>query len=474
MNTRKSLRMAFFIILMALGVYAAASPAPAADQPIYRISLEGDIINPASAEYIIKAIDKAEADNARFLIIELDTPGGLLTSTREIVKKIMNARVPVVTYVAPMGARAGSAGVFITLASHIAAMAPSTNIGAAHPVVVGGEKEPRSDSFEELLSRILKKQKEEKGAGRKKPAEPDAEKAVKAEPMDQKILNDTRAWAEAIAEERGRNVQWARDAVVESVSATETEAVKLGVVDFVAADIQDLLKKLDGRTVTAAGRSVTLKTADASVSDMPMDLRLRLLVVLAHPNVAYILLMLGFYGLLFEITHPGAIFPGVAGAVSLILAFFGLEVLPTNYAGVALIVLAIVMFVAEIKVTSYGLLTIGGLASLVAGSLMLFTSPHEFMRVSLPLIAAFTLATLAVALFLAFIAAKSQRRRVATGIEGMIGAEGEVRSWSGETGKVFLHGETWAAIGPEGLTRGAKVEVVEAKGMQLVIKTKSV
>ncbi len=461
MKARRLILAILSISFIIMGSYALLSSPLAAGKPIYRITLDGDIINPASAEYIISSIDKAQADGAECLIIELDTPGGLLTSTREIVKKIMNASVPVVTYVAPMGARAGSAGVFITLASHVAAMAPSTNIGAAHPVDVEGKKEPSSDSFEELIGRIFQGEKGKKEVKKSAPTQ---------EPMEQKILNDTRAWAEAIARERGRNVQWAGEAVTESVSATDTEAVKMGIVDFIATDIADLLHKLNGRSVSAGGATMMLKTEGASVTDIPKGLRLRLLIALAHPNIAYILLMLGFYGLLFEFTHPGAIFPGVAGAVSLVLAFFGLEVLPTNYAGIALIVLAIGMFVAEIKVTSYGLLTLGGLAALVGGSLMLFSSPHDFMRVSLPLIIAFSLATLVIALFLAFIAAKSQRRRAATGIEGMIGSRGKVVSWQASTGKVFVHGETWDAIGTESLAKGEKIEIVEARGMQLVVK----
>lgn len=441
----------------------------ASEKNIYRITLEGDIINPASAEYIIKAIDKAEKDDAECLIIELDTPGGLLESTHEIVKKILNARVPVVTYVAPMGARAGSAGVFITLASHVAAMAPSTNIGAAHPVEMGEKKQESSDSFEELLNRIFRKEKKEDGQKIKK-EKTEEKPSAKQEPMEQKILNDTLAWVEGIAKERGRNVEWAKNAVKESVSATEADAVKMGVVNFAAQDITDLLNKLDGRVVTLQGAARTLKTAGISAIDIPKDFRLRLLIALAHPNVAYVLMMLGFYGLLFELKSPGAIFPGIAGAISLLLAFFGLNVLPTNYAGIALIILAVVMFIAEIKVTSYGALTIGGIIALVAGSLMLFSSPYEFMRVSLSLIFTFTVATLAIAGFLAFIAAKSQRRKSVTGTEGMKGEIGEVLSWSGNRGKIFVHGEVWDAAGAENLAKGTKIEIVETRDMVLIIK----
>jgi membrane-bound serine protease (ClpP class) len=451
------------------GVAAVAEPSPEG-RPFYRITLDGDIINPASAEYIGQGIAKAEADGAAGLILQIDTPGGLLGSTRSIVKTIMNARVPVIAYVAPSGARAGSAGVFMVLASHVAAMAPSTNIGAAHPVQIGGEK-PSPNLFDELAKKIAKRVEEpNKESAKKKESAEKAEPAESPAPMDQKILNDTIAWAEAIAKERNRNVEWARKAVAESVSSTETEALKLGVVDLVAPNAQDLLKKLDGRSVQIEGREIRIASADAAVIDIEKSLRLRLLSALAHPNIAYILLMLGFYGLLFEFTHPGAGFPGVAGAICLILAFFGLDVLPTNYAGVALIVFAIALFIAEVKVTSYGLLTAGGLAALIVGSLILFRSPHEFMRVSLPIVLAFALSTFAIAAFLTTIAARSQRRRAVTGIEGMVGERGEVRSWEGFRGKVFVRGELWDAEGPIEVPLDNDIEVVEVKGMTLVVK----
>lgn len=445
-----------WIVPFALAAIIFATSSYTQGKPVYVITLADDIINPVTAEYIDKSIEKAKADGAECLVIELDTPGGLLSSTRTIVKSIMNSQVPIVVYVAPSGARAGSAGVFITLSGNIAAMAPSTNIGAAHPVELE-EKRSSSDSIEELLGKLFGKKEEKKG---KKPATP----------MEDKILNDTKAWAETIAAHRGRNIKWALAAVQESVSVTEEQAKIEGVIDIIAANLDDLLTKIDGRVVEMPQGNVTLKTKGVPVIEMPKDFRIRALSVLAHPNIAYILLMLGFYGLLFEFTHAGAIFPGVAGSICIILAFFGLQVLPTNYAGVALIVLGIILFIAEVKVTSYGLLTIGGLVSLFFGSLILFASPYEFMRASLPVILSFVIATLVVAIFLTTIAVRSQRRKVKTGMEGMIGGIADVKHWDGKKGKVFIHGELWEAESDSELQEGKKAEIIGFKGMKLIVK----
>lgn len=452
----------FYLPFFVLAFYLFLSPSYSQQGNIYSITLDDDIINPVSAEYIEKAIEKSKEENAECLIIMLDTPGGLLTSTRTIVKSIMNSTVPVVVYVAPSGARAGSAGVFITLAGNIAAMAPSTNIGAAHPVELQ-EKRSTSDAFEDLIEQL---------AGKKEKGEKKKKKEPPKQPMDAKILNDTKAWVKTIAEFRDRNERWAVKAVEESVSATEEQALSLGVIDLIASDITDLKNKIDGREVSLPQGKKKLQTKGLAVIEMPKSARLKILATLAHPNIAYILLMLGFYGLLFEFTHPGAGFPGVAGTICLILAFFGLQVLPTNYAGIALIIMAIILFIAEVKITSYGLLTIGGIISLLLGSLILFASPYHFMRVSLPLVFAFVVATLAIALFLATIAFRSQRRKIRTGMEGLIGEIGEVRSWSQNKGKIFVHGEIWDAQSENILKEGNKVEIIKIEGMKLTVKSK--
>jgi membrane-bound serine protease (ClpP class) len=274
----------------------------------------------------------------------------------------------------------------------------------------------------------------------------------------------------AIANSRGRNESWAVKAVTESVSATDGEALKLGIIDFIAKDLDELITKLNGRTVDVGGRTLTIDTEGASVVDYLKGFRLKFLTALAHPNIAYILLMLGFYGLLFEFTNPGIGFPGIAGAFCLVLAFFGLQVLPTNYAGIALIALAIAMFVAEVKVVSYGLLTLGGIVAMVAGSLILFRSPYAFMRVSIPLLGAFTVATLAIAIFLVSISARLQKRRSVSGAEGMRGERGQVQSWSGDHGKIFIHGEIWDAYGPKDLDEGSEVAVKSTNGMKLEVE----
>lgn len=466
-------RTLYFKGLLALPLFAAAllllvNSARSADHaPLYRIQLDDEIINPVSAEYIIDAIDRAEADGAQALIVELDTPGGLLTSTRTIVKRIMNATVPIIVYVAPKGSRAGSAGVFITLAANIAAMAPSTNIGAAHPVNLGGRR-TTGDALRELAEKLSGEEGKQEGAEEETSNESPPEET--GSPMEEKLLNDTTAWVESIARERGRNVDWALRAVTESVSATDAEAQRLGVIDLIAEDIATLVAALDGRTVELPAGTVTLQTKDAPLTTIEKTFRLRWLTVLAHPNIAYILMMLGFYGLLFEFTNPGVGFPGVAGAICLILAFFGLQVLPTNYAGVALIALAIALFVAEVKVTSYGLLTLGGLVTFFLGSLILFPSPLASMRASLPVILAFTLATLAIALGLITLVVRAQRQRAVTGAEGLVGGEGEVLEWHGERGKVFVHGEIWNARANVDFAKGTNVRVIATEGMTLAIE----
>lgn len=445
-----------FVFILAAG-FSHAAPA---DGPfVYRIELADEVINPIAVEYIETSIKKSETDGAAALLIQLDTPGGLLTSTRKIVKMIMNAQVPILVYVAPSGARAGSAGVFITIASHVAAMAPSTNIGAAHPVAMK-EKRSTGDVLRDLLKTISGKKKEQRD-------QPGREKLGT---MEQKIMSDTEAWARSIATFRGRNKKWVVEAVSESVSATENEAFQKDVINFVAASSEELLEKADGLPVMLPKGRATIETKEARIIDLPMSTRLKWLNVLAHPNIAYILMMLGFYGLLFEFTHPGIGFPGIAGAICLVLAFFGLQILPTNYAGVALIIMAIILFIAEAKITSYGLLTLGGIVSLFLGSLILFASPYEFMRVSLPIVIAFVAATAIVAIGLATLVIRAQRRRARTGAEGLIGVVGEVQSVGDDHIQVFVHGEIWDAVCNAELKVGDKVKVEKMKGLKLTVR----
>ncbi|OGW80486.1 MAG: hypothetical protein A3G33_09710 [Omnitrophica bacterium RIFCSPLOWO2_12_FULL_44_17] len=446
------------------------------------IALDDATINPVTAAYITKAIDRAAEDRSECLIIKLDTPGGLVTSTREIVKKMMSSTIPVVVYVAPSGARAGSAGVFITYASHVAAMAPSTNIGAAHPVEVGGGGDRTRnvwDAVRDLLDLYSKKLSKEfggkqipQGETKESEASPPAGEASNQDILSGKILNDTLAFIKAIAVERNRNVEWAVKAVRESASITETEAKQTGVIEIIAKEEQDLLTQLDGRVVKVAGQEKILKTLNVVVKEIPMSLSERILNVLAHPNIAYIFMMLGFYGLLFEVTHPGTGIPGILGTIFIVIAFFSMQMLPTNYAGLALIILAIVLFIADVKVPGFGFFTLAGLVSLVLGSLLLFQSQDEVMRLSMSIVMSFAIATAMITTALVRLVFLSHRRKIKSGKEAMIGEMGEAFSDfkpNGE-GKVFIVGEIWDAVSKDELRKGDKVKILKVKGLMLEVE----
>jgi membrane-bound serine protease (ClpP class) len=400
---------------------------------IYLLEVDG-IINPASAGHIVKGIDKAEQDGASCLVIQMDTPGGLMESMRSIVKRILTAQVPIIVYVAPSGSRAGSAGVFITLAAHIAAMAPGTNIGAAHPVQMG-------------------------------------EKEISKE-MEEKILNDTVAYIKTIAKQRGKNEQWAEKAVRESVSAQEDEALTLGVIDLVSPSLEDLLSRVDGKQVEiSSGKVIALKVKGVEVKDIKMSFRHQLLSIISNPSIAYILLMLGFYGLLYELANPGAIFPGVIGGICLILAFFAFQMLPINYAGAALILLGIILFIAEVKITSYGMLSVAGVISLLLGSIMLIDSPAEFLRISfIKVILPVVLVSAAFFLFALIMVVWAHRRRPTTGREGLVGGRGVATTDVKPEGVVEIRGELWNAVAEEEIKAGEKVQVETIEGMKVKVK----
>jgi membrane-bound serine protease (ClpP class) len=456
---------------------------------VIKIQLNDDTINPITAEYIHNAIDQATNTGAECLIIQLDTPGGLLNSTRAIVKKILAANVPVVVYIAPSGSRAGSAGVFITYASHVAAMAHSTNIGAAHPVQLG-EQGKQKDSWEGLRD-VIRVLREKPGQTPSEIENDELQKETKREPIktsdlpeknesDQdilsgKILHDTVAFIRALAVERHRNVEWAVESVKESSSITETEALEKGVIDLIAGDLQDLLNKIDGRTVALFDRQVTLQTKGARIQEVPMQWRQKFFNILANPNIAYILLILGFYGLLYEVTHPGLGAPGVLGTIFLILAFFSMQTLPTNYAGLALVVLGLILFIAEALTPGFGLLALGGTVSMVLGSLLLFDPATPMIRVSISLIVAFTLTTAAITLFLMRVVFRAHSRKAMSGQEGLIGETAEVKiAITPQTpGKVFVHGELWNATADGDIEKGCQVIVEDVKGMNLKVKKAS-
>ncbi|MDX1660586.1 MAG: nodulation protein NfeD [Gemmatimonadota bacterium] len=424
---------------------------PAGPAVVHRIVVDG-AISPASAEYIADAIETARADRAQALVIELDTPGGLVESTRDIVQSMMASGVPVVVYVAPGGARAGSAGVFLTLAAHVAAMAPGTNIGAATPITMGGD--------------------EAMPGGR--PSPPDSIEQTQPDggqkALDQKVLNDTIAFIRTIAEKRGRNADWAERAVTEAASITETEAVDQNVVDLVARSTGELLDEIDGREVEVVDRTVTLDTAGADVVTQEKGLRFRILDTIANPNIAFLLMMIGIWGIFFELMNPGAILPGVVGGISLLLAFFALQALPVNYVGVMLILFSLVLFIAEVKVISHGLLTVGGTIAFVLGATMLFEGPGSLFSVSWSVIVPVAILTVAFFVFAMRLAYTTWKSQPTTGREGLVGERGVVRRRIDPLGKVAVHGEIWTARAAEPIETGTSVEVVGAEGLTVEVR----
>jgi membrane-bound serine protease (ClpP class) len=415
---------------------------------VHHLVLDG-AISPASSELIADAIDEAGAARAEALIIELDTPGGLVESTRDIIQEILASPVPVVVWVAPGGARAGSAGVFVTLAAHVAAMAPGTNIGAATPIQLGGDTPmPRGPA----------------------PTDSVAEEARGDTALDQKILNDTIAFIRTIAEKRGRNADWAVRAVTEAASITETEALELDVIDVVAPTLDVLLDRIDGMEIEVVDRTVTLATARAEVHTIEPGLRFKILAVIANPNIAFVLMLIGIYGIFFELMNPGAILPGVVGGISLILAFFALQALPVNYAGVLLILLSLILFIAEIKVVSHGLLTVGGVVAFVLGATMLFDTPEPFFRVSWSVIIPAAILTAGFFAFALGKAYRTWRSKPTTGREGLVGERGVVRRRIDPQGQVAVRGEIWTARADEPIEPGESVEVVEARGLVLHVR----
>jgi membrane-bound serine protease (ClpP class) len=432
------------------------------------IELDNQIISPVTQQYIVEAIERSESDGSACLVIKLDTPGGLLESTRAIVKRMMNAKIPIVVYVAPSGSRAGSAGVFITLAAHVAAMAPSTNIGAAHPVNVGGGGGP----VKKLIKRV-KRFAEDESKSKKSDQKKIEEETIEEEerdPMAEKIINDTVAWIATIARAHGRNEEWAKKAVTESFSVTETEALKERVVDLIATDIEDLLVQIDGRTLEVAGASVELHTANVSVVNLPMSKRQEFLAIITNPNIAYLLMMLGTLGLIFEFTHPGIGFPGIAGLICILLALYAFQALPINYVAVALVVLGLVLLIAEIKVVSHGLLGLGGVISLTLGSLMLVESPDPNLRVSLNVIIPTVLTLAAIILFVVQRALSAQHQRIHTGVQGLLGEVGVASTDIDPDGKVFVHGELWNASSQRPIRKGEKIRIIRVEGLQLLVE----
>jgi membrane-bound serine protease (ClpP class) len=423
-------RLTTAIVSLGVALCPILPLSPAHGSEIVVATYEG-VINPVAAEYLHDALTFAQSSGAQALILKLDTPGGLDTSMRLMVKDMTASPVPVIVFVSPSGGRAASAGVFLTMAAHVAAMAPGTNIGAAHPVAMGGGEMDGT--------------------------------------MKEKVENDAVAYIKSIADQRGRNVAWAEEAVRKSVSVTEQEAFKLKIIDMVAESIPALLMQLNGRKINLPNGSISLSTDAATVREFPMGTRLELLKVLSDPNIAYLLMSIGTIGIMVELYSPGAILPGIIGAISLILAFYSLQSLPVNYAGALLVILGVVFLLLEISITSYGLLALGGLTAMTLGGLLLIKSDAPYLQVSLSFLLPTVLTLGGLIGIVAWMAVKSGRGKPVTGAEGMIGSIGIAKTDLNPRGQITVHGELWEAISQRPIRQGETAEVVSVEGLTVTV-----
>ena len=442
------LRLLYNFVLPVCLILGLAAPASAA---MVRVLTVQGAISPASADYLLRGIDKAIEDQAHLIVIEMDTPGGLDTSMRDIIKAILASPVPVATYVSPKGARAASAGTYILYASHIAAMAPATNLGAATPVELvpaGGDKP---------------------GA----PEKPDATKPADTPPGDAKMrkaVHDAAAYIRGLAELRERNAEWAERAVREAVSLSAAEALELKVIDLVATDLDDLLKQVNGRVIKMNGQTVTLDTSNATLEQVEPDWRSRLLAVIGDPGIAYILMLLGIYGLIYEFSNPGMLFPGVVGGICLLLALFALQVMPINYVGLALMILGIVLMISEAFIPSFGALGVGGIIAFIIGSVMLIDTDVPGYGIPWMLIVPVAVASGLFSFFVVGMAIKARTRPVVTGAEEMIGASGEILEDMEHEGWARIHSEQWQVRSSVPLKRGSRVRVRARHGLLLDVE----
>jgi membrane-bound serine protease (ClpP class) len=426
----KKLISTLILIILLIGVQAFAED----KKPVFNMITVDSIITSPTAKYIAQSIEEANKDGAEGLIILLDTPGGMDTAMRDIAKSILNAPLPVIVFVYPPGARAASAGVIITEAAHIAAMAPGTNIGAAHPVAIGIG-----------------------GGGMDKT-------------MSRKVENDAAAYVRSIAKLRGRSDEWAEKAVRKSESITAEEALKLNVIDYVAPDVDKLLAAIDQKEVSIAGKKKKISTKNAVINSKKKGTRQGILAAISDPNISYILLLIGLAGLYFELSTPGAILPGIIGGISLLMAFFGLSTLPVNYSGILLIIFGVILFIAEIKVMSHGMLTVGGVISLVMGSVLLFDTQEPALRISLQVLIPAVVVASAFFIVVIWMAIKAQLRKHSTGAEAMVAAEAQAVTDIANEGKVFLKGEYWKATSNKPIKKGTKVKIIKVEGLNLIVE----
>jgi membrane-bound serine protease (ClpP class) len=422
-------KILFLLFILSVSLFAQRNS-------IHLIKIDG-VINPVATEYILESIEKAEDANVELLIIEMDTPGGLMVSMHDIVKGILGADVPIAVYVSPSGSRAGSAGVFITIAAHIAAMAPGTNIGSAHPVNMSGSQDT-------------------------------------SQVMEEKIVNDAVAHIRSVAQKRGRNADWAESAVRESANITEKEAVRLNVVEYIVPTVDSLLIAINGKEVEVLSGIRVLDTENARIESYEMNWRQKALDILSDPNILYILFLIGITGISLELYNPGSILPGVVGGICIILFLYSVQTIPVNIAGILLIIFSAILFLLEIKIPSYGLLTIGGVVSLVLGSLMLVDSPLPFLQISWKVILG---ATITITLFFIFaigFAIRAYRKKPSTGKEGLVGEEGVTIEALSPTGQIEVHGEIWKAVSDQKIKKGQQVIVEEVDAQHLRLKVKPV
>jgi len=454
-------RILAFMLLSLAGIAGMAASAQdpadrAGDGPrgvALALTLDG-VVGPANADYVVRGLHGAMAQGAELVILRMDTPGGLDSSMRAIIREILASQVPVATFVTPAGARAASAGTYILYASHVAAMTPGTNLGAATPVAIGGGGLP------------FDRQRDDPGDGEEEGSAP---RPGPANPGEAKAINDAVAYIRGLAEIRGRNMDWAEKAVREAASLTATEAAREDVIDFTAADIDDLLAQADGRTVRVGQVDRVLQTRGLAVEEVQPDWRTRLLSIITNPNVALIFMMIGMYGLIFEFMNPGSLVPGTIGGISLVIGLYALAVLPVTYAGIGLIALGAVLIVAEAFAPSFGVLGIGGTIAFALGAALLFDSEIPGLSVSWPMIGGIAVASLALSLLVARLAYLSRRRKVVSGREEMIGATAEVLDWNGTAGHVFTHGERWQAACDRPLAVGQEVVIQGIDGLTLRI-----
>jgi membrane-bound serine protease (ClpP class) len=459
---------------------AAGAGAPTAGAPTATVLEINGAIGPATSRYVTKALDAARANGSRIVVLQIDTPGGLDTAMRDIIRAILASPIPVVSYVSPPGARAASAGTYILYASHIAAMAPATNLGAATPVSIGGGESPASPSPTGTSPRPTPDKHGDGDEGRDRspadrehqaaPADWPKDTTPPSSPMERKVVNDAVAYIRGLAELRGRNADWAEQAVRGAASLSANAALKQNVIDVVARDVPDLLNQIDGREVRIGSNPVTLATRDLVVENVKPDWRVELLSVITNPTVAYGLLLIGIYGLLFEGYNPGAVFPGVVGAISLLVALFAFQILSVNYAGLALVVLGVGMMIAEFFFPTFGSLGLGGLIAFVVGSLILFDSDIPGMNIGLPVIAGIATVGGLVIVAMGWLASRSLRRPVVTGVQAMIGERAEVVEAFGGKGRIRYGGELWNARSAAALQAGQTVRITQVDGLTLWVE----